>query len=150
MGGEMTLKLPFILGNVELADDNKTPNSMATDIPEEIDTNICSGSTSVQRKTSVVDDSFEETSDCLIEKIGNGSTKAKSQTQSNRITIFKNSKIPETFNISNSVEVITEELKNIQNNSNKIVRSESSKSNLNDEDICSPENHVIEAQVHCH
>jgi Arrestin (or S-antigen), C-terminal domain len=128
MGGEVTLKLPFVLGNVEYPDEVPvavSSNNEPSQIPE----------TAVKqqlRKQSISMD-----------------TGIKLPTLS-RATI----KFDDT--ISNSIDIITEELNNIHNNNNtlgKLERSDSSRSNLNDEGLYESNGHattVIQAQVHHH
>ena len=66
---------------------------------------------------------------------------------SNRREMFKNSKFNE--NINSTIDVITEDFSNISCHINQLVKSDSSKSNLNDEEGgCSKEIAVVQAQIH--
>jgi Arrestin (or S-antigen), C-terminal domain len=130
MGGEVTLKLPFVLGNVEYPDEvppATTSNNEPTQKPE---------------------------------------VTAKQQLRKQSISMDTGIKLPTLARatikfddaMSNSIDIITEELNNIHNNNNnntlgKLVRSDSSRSNLNDEGLYESNGHgttVIQAQVHHH
>ncbi|XP_058117939.1 uncharacterized protein LOC131284947 [Anopheles ziemanni] len=212
MGGEVSLKLPFVLGNVELssAGANKPPDTLSglkklrelrhkstaiasnggvggsldftpcrsplskelsvrdVDEPEEDDP-VADGSreasenrvrtlnqhnatqsTGVQRRIvgSSADTSPSAASAATsAASIGGPDQSREEQTTINsRRELFRNSKFND--NLNSTIDIITEDFQTITANISNLIKSDSSKSNLNEAGAC-PQEISVEAQIHC-
>lgn len=167
MGGEVSLKLPFILGNVDVdgscTDENKRKRlassgssgtgKMSEDYMTVKDIGLTKSGDHSSGIGSHEEDDDKEDDVIRVESQPSGKTKLEK---------FREMKLSE--GLSDSVDAVTEELSHILHNncdkSRKLSRSDSSKSNLAySEDmpiqldtnggVASSSNNVIKAQVHC-
>ncbi|XP_055544027.1 uncharacterized protein LOC129729466 [Wyeomyia smithii] len=175
MGGEVSLKLPFVLGNVELADTSDGPTTLSglrklREMNRKASSVTSNGGGSIDlgplypvaKQLSVhdvADDrritelsnhnkrmpsrSISETSPS---RAAHPPTSLKDNDTSNRREMFKNSKFNE--NLNSTIDVITEDFQAITTNICNLVKSDSSKSNLNESGPCQQE-FSVEAQIHC-
>uniref|UniRef100_A0A182JCT2 Arrestin C-terminal-like domain-containing protein n=1 Tax=Anopheles atroparvus TaxID=41427 RepID=A0A182JCT2_ANOAO len=207
MGGEVSLKLPFVLGNVELssADASKPPDTLSglkklrelrrkstaiasnggvggsldftpcrsplskelsmrdVDEPEEdeptagcrtatenrvrtLNQHNSTQSTGVQRRT------VSSSADTSPSAASAGTSSAVDQPRedqtaiNNRRELFRNSKFND--NLNSTIDIITEDFQTITANISNLIKSDSSKSNLNEAGAC-PQEISVEAQIHC-
>uniref|UniRef100_A0A336MCB4 CSON013564 protein n=1 Tax=Culicoides sonorensis TaxID=179676 RepID=A0A336MCB4_CULSO len=171
MGGEVSLKLPFILGNVEFdpnSEENKrkrltstssTSASKSGEQSKEDYMTVKDVSESKNQSSSGIG-SHEDIGDCSKTEDDDIITvinEPEKMTAKCKLEKFRDLKLNE--NLSDSIDAVSEELNNIfRNNCDKNVklrRSDSSKSNL---DYSAEDrtpglepngNNVIQAQVHC-
>lgn len=182
MGGEVSLKLPFVLGNVELNEPNgnsttlsglkkiKEMHSMACSLPNSgrvggrsFDYGPPSPLTKEISMRGSDDESERAT---LIEKNQQNNkwscslsspirkadppsptkppTTLKDSTTNNRRELFKNSKFND--NLNSTIDVITEDFQTITANISSLIKSDSSKSLLNES---GQQEISVEAQIHC-
>lgn len=178
MGGEVSLKLPFVLGNVEIND----PSACSTTLsglkklremgrkPSTVTSNG-GGSFDIAPRSPIMKDiSVRESDDYHDDSEGiNRITELNNQNKrmpgrsvsvaspnrmppvkdngiNNRRELFKNSKFND--NLNSTIDVITEDFQTITANISNLVKSDSSKSNLNETGPCQQEISV-EAQIHC-
>ncbi|XP_055638088.1 arrestin homolog [Toxorhynchites rutilus septentrionalis] len=179
MGGEVSLKLPFVLGNVELSDPSGSTITLSSlkrlrEISRKADSVSSNGGGSVDlggRSPSVKEISTkgsddDNDNDDQIGRISelNDQNKRTGPNRSNSISspprvssvkdsgtnnrreLFKNSKFND--NLNSTIDVITEDFQTITTNISNLVKSDSSKSNLNEAGLCQQEISV-EAQIHC-
>ncbi|XP_058448500.1 arrestin homolog [Malaya genurostris] len=179
MGGEVSLKLPFVLGNVELNESTDGPATLSglrkqRELNRKMSSAISNGSNSLDlgpvsplvREMSLRDTDDDRNDRDRINRItelnnqnkrmpnrsvsesspNRMSQPAKDNGTSTRREMFKNSKFNE--NLNSTIDVITEDFQNIAANISNLVKSDSSKSNLNDSGPCQQEISV-EAQIHC-
>uniref|UniRef100_A0AAG5CPM2 Arrestin C-terminal-like domain-containing protein n=1 Tax=Anopheles atroparvus TaxID=41427 RepID=A0AAG5CPM2_ANOAO len=207
MGGEVSLKLPFVLGNVELssADASKPPDTLSglkklrelrrkstaiasnggvggsldftpcrsplskelsmrdVDEPEEdeptagsrtatenrvrtLNQHNSTQSTGVQRRT------VSSSADTSPSAASAGTSSAVDQPREDQTAInsrrelFRNSKFND--NLNSTIDIITEDFQTITANISNLIKSDSSKSNLNEAGAC-PQEISVEAQIHC-
>lgn len=179
MGGEVSLKLPFILGNVEFdpnTDENKRKRLASTgststskmnehnrddymtikDVGSSKSSSSCrQGSSGIGSREDDDENSKIDDDDEIIQVAHEPSTEKLSAKC--KLEKFRELKLSE--GLSDSAEVVSEELNNILHNNCdknvKLSRSDSSKSNLeysveeNKTGIEPNGNNVIQAQVHC-
>ncbi|XP_058822478.1 uncharacterized protein LOC131684026 [Topomyia yanbarensis] len=179
MGGEVSLKLPFVLGNLELNEPSDVPTTLSglrkqRELSRKTSSATSNGGSSVDlgpvspltREMSVRDTDNDPNDRDRINRVTelNNQNKrmpirsasessprrkpqpAKDNGTSTRREMFKNSKFNE--NLNSTIDVITEDFQTITANISNLVKSDSSKSNLNDSEPCQQEISV-EAQIHC-
>ncbi|XP_053691207.1 uncharacterized protein LOC128739736 [Sabethes cyaneus] len=175
MGGEVSLKLPFVLGNVELSDSGDGPttlsglrklremNRKASSVTSNGGGSIDLGPLSPLTKQISIHDAVDDrritdlnnqnkrlpsrsVSETSAAKDVLPPTSLKDNCTSSRREMFKNSKFNE--NLNSTIDVITEDFQAITANISNLVKSDSSKSNLNEAGPCQQE-FSVEAQIHC-
>lgn len=178
MGGEVSLKLPFVLGNVEINDPSACSTTLSglkklREMSRKSSTATSNGGSTldiVPRSPITKEISARESDDDhddsdrinRITELNNQnkrmpgrSISAASPTRipptkdngfNNRREMFKNSKFND--NLNSTIDVITEDFQTITANISNLVKSDSSKSNLNETGPCQQEISV-EAQIHC-
>jgi hypothetical protein len=139
MGGEVTLKLPFVLGNVEYPNEHNDSTEHSTS--NHVTQNEPDGDKCTNQQSS--------TGKLMIQK-QSASVDSVTKPPLTRLDKLKTLKFHD--NMTSAIDIITEELNNIHNNNtNKLVRSDSSRSNLNDTELYDNSTvNVIQAQVHHH
>ncbi|XP_035897757.1 uncharacterized protein LOC118505706 isoform X3 [Anopheles stephensi] len=177
MGGEVSLKLPFVLGNVELSnpDATKPPDTLsglkklrelrrkssaiATNggVGGSLDFTPCRSPLSKELSLRDVDEPPED--EAVGSRVRNlnqhnqpqpagGGSGEEQATINSRRELFKNSKFNE--NLSSTIDIITEDFQTITANiSSLITKSDSSKSNLNEAGVSCNQEISVEAQIHC-
>ncbi|XP_065093240.1 uncharacterized protein LOC135713948 isoform X2 [Ochlerotatus camptorhynchus] len=178
MGGEVSLKLPFVLGNVEINDPTACSTTLSglkklREMSRKSSTVTSNGGSSldiVPRSPITKDISARESDDDhddsdrinRITELNNQNKRMPGRSISvasptriplvkdnginNRRELFKNSKFND--NLNSTIDVITEDFQTITANISNLVKSDSSKSNLNETGPCQQEISV-EAQIHC-
>ncbi|XP_062565928.1 beta-arrestin-2-like [Armigeres subalbatus] len=178
MGGEVSLKLPFVLGNVEISDPSANPTTLSglkklRELSRKSSCIASNGGSSmdiVPRSPVTKDystpefDDDHDTTDRInrIAELNNQnkrmpgrSISAASPTRlpvkdngtNNRRELFKNSKFND--NLNSTIDVITEDFQTITANISNLVKSDSSKSNLNESGLACQQEISVEAQIHC-
>ncbi|XP_055602097.1 uncharacterized protein LOC129750921 isoform X2 [Uranotaenia lowii] len=183
MGGEVSLKLPFVLGNVELNEPSGNTSTLSglkklREIHRKASSATNSGSGSIdlgprspltkEMSTRESDDDPDDSEriDRVSERNNHnkkqlsggrsGSAKspakdsappAKTASTNNRRELYKNSKFND--NLNSTIDVITEDFQTLTANINQLVKSDSSKSNLNEAGMTCQQEISVEAQIHC-
>uniref|UniRef100_A0A8D8BM87 Beta-arrestin-1 n=1 Tax=Culex pipiens TaxID=7175 RepID=A0A8D8BM87_CULPI len=180
MGGEVSLKLPFVLGNVELNEPNGNSTTLSglkklkelSRKASSVTSNGGGGSFDLGPRSPLTkeismrgsDDESEQAS--LIQRNQQNkwscslsspmrkqetpsptkpsTTTTKDSTTNNRRELFKNSKFND--NLNSTIDVITEDFQTITANISSLIKSDSSKSLLNES---AQQEISVEAQIHC-
>ncbi|XP_062712037.1 uncharacterized protein LOC109431771 isoform X2 [Aedes albopictus] len=179
MGGEVSLKLPFVLGNVEISDPSANPTTLSglkklREMSRKSSTVTSNGGSSLdivprssitrEFSTRESDDDPDDTDRInRIAELNNQNKRMPGRSMSavsptrlpsandngtnNRREMFKNSKFND--NLNSTIDVITEDFQTITANISNLVKSDSSKSNLNESGVACQQEISVEAQIHC-
>lgn len=179
MGGEVSLKLPFVLGNVEISDPSANPTTLSglkklREMSRKSSSVTSNGGSSldiVPRSPITREFSCRESDDDpddtdrinRIAELNNQNKRMPGRSMSavsptrlppandngtnNRREMFKNSKFND--NLNSTIDVITEDFQTITANISNLVKSDSSKSNLNESGLACQQEISVEAQIHC-
>jgi hypothetical protein len=154
MGGEVTLKLPFILGDIEIGSDSskklQVNNSNNLHLNDHVIVNEIrrpdfnrSDSTTDSTKDSKCP---EKADDKLFSRNSSINCKSLDYDDSDILPNIGSKSI----NFEEEMDFINRKLNELQrSNSSKLSRSDSSRSNLNEDEYKMQETSVIKAQVHC-
>lgn len=132
MGGEVTLKLPFILGNIEMNDSSNSNIEINTSNDLHLNDH--------QTLNEIRRPNFKAS-----ESISDDNTDESHPNQKNENEIVGVDNI-----LDDGIEYINQKLSCLnRSNSSKLSRSDSSKSNTGQNEFSKLEVNVIQAQIHC-
>lgn len=154
MGGEVTLKLPFILGNIELGSESS--KHLHVNNSNDLHLNDHVHIADIRRPIFNRSDSqTESTKDSKIQEHTDDKLFSRNSSINCKSLDYDDSDIlpnvnAKSIDFEEEMEFINRKLSELKrSNSSKLSRSDSSKSNLADDECKNQEISVIKAQVHC-